>query len=153
MVIVLSWLHFTACTPSYFQPDEERAGLLLEWGGQQDREGLEALLVRCEESVGFSFGSGAAIKFVSDPNYHCSISSKTRIAGCWIQHFDLIVLEPAAELERTAICHELLHRQLFQRVGDADPSHGRPEWGRLSQALSQANSQRARVKSSSDAED
>ena len=73
----------TACTPAYFDPDEERAGILIEWGTQQDRAGLEEVVGACEESLGFRFVHGAAIKFVDDANRHCAIPSHTPVAGCW----------------------------------------------------------------------
>ena len=39
--------------------------------------------------------------------------------------------QPADPLSRTALCHELLHRELFARGGDPDYDHRRPEWGEL----------------------
>lgn len=122
--------------------EEERAGLLLDWGTQTDRASLEALIQECETSVGFGFKAGAAIKFVADPNHHCRIPNKRRVAGCWMQDFDLIVLEPAPRLGETAICHELLHRQLFERRSDPDNGHVAPEWSALAAGLSRFNASR-----------
>ncbi len=82
--------------------------------------------------MGFDFSRGAAAKFVRDPNQHCSLPANTKVAGCWIPQYDLIVLKPAASLSRTALCHELLHRQLYDRTNDPDYDHQREEWSRLS---------------------
>lgn len=133
MIAVVAVL--TSCAPAYFDPDEERAGILIEWGTQRDRAGLEEVVGACEESLGFRFVHGAAVKFVDDANRHCAIPSHTPVAGCWVSHFDLIVLEPAPSLAETAICHELLHRQLFDRITDADYHHRRHEWTLLASAL------------------
>lgn len=117
-----------ACGPAYFDEDEVRAGVSVDWGSQRDRGGLEALVASCEASVAMSFTGGASVKFVPDPNAHCGIPAEKPVAGCWIPRFDLIVLAPAPTLAQTALCHELFHRELYARDGDPDYDHLLPQW-------------------------
>lgn len=104
----------------------------MDWGSQADRDGFEELVTSCQASVRMSFTDGASVKFVADANAHCGIPDSTQVAGCWIPRFDLIVLQPAPRLESTALCHELLHRELFARDRDPDYAHRLPEWLLLS---------------------
>ncbi|AKU92411.1 hypothetical protein AKJ08_2798 [Vulgatibacter incomptus] len=115
----------------YFRAEEERAGILFDWGTQPGRDGVESLVASCEERVQLDYSKGASVKFVDDANVHCAIPAHTRVAGCWLPDNDLIVLETAPRLEDTALCHELLHRQLFVLRRDPDYPHVSPEWGLL----------------------
>lgn len=116
----------------YFDVDEERAGIAFDWGPMEQRSGVEELVASCESSLGFSFSDGAWVKFVPDANRDCHISEKQmRIAGCWLVEMDLVVLEPANDLGDTALCHELLHRELFVRDRDPDYQHVGSSWSSL----------------------
>lgn len=112
-----------------------RAGVMVDWGPQRDRDGFEDLVARCQASVRMAFTPGAAVKFVEDPNAHCGIPVERPVAGCWLSQYDLVVLIPAPTLRQTALCHELLHRQLYARDRDPDHDHLREEWSMLSALL------------------
>lgn len=124
-----------ACTPSYFEPDEIRQSISIDWGPQRERDSFDFVVERCETGLGMKFAHGAWVKFIHDPTTDCRTGHE-KVAGCWIHDFDLVLLAPAERLVDTALCHELLHRQLFLDVGDPDPGHRRQEWSDLGSILS-----------------
>lgn len=124
------------CGSGYFDSEETRGPVTLDWGEQGDRESLESLLAQCEAGVGLRFSKGARVKFLADPTEDCA-TSFAKVAGCWRMDLDLILLATAPRLAETALCHELLHRELFRIDGDADVRHHRDEWHQLSQAIQQ----------------
>lgn len=119
-----------------FERDEVRAEMVFDWGPQRARDGVEELIASCEEALGFGYAPGAWIKFVRDANRECELPAPPKVAGCWLMHFDVILVEPAESLASTALCHELLHRELYRREGDPDASHTGEAWARLSTGLS-----------------
>lgn len=122
------------CSPPYFSADEVRRSITIDWGPQQERGSLEEVLGECEEGLRMKFGAGVFLKFVSDPTPDCR-SGHDRVAGCWIHDFDLVLLAPARDLAETALCHEMLHRQLFLNKRDPDHKHLGPEWALLGSVL------------------
>lgn len=122
------------CSPPYFQADETRRQMTIDWGPQVERATFDEVFDRCEQGLSMRFAPGAYVKFLDDPTSDCRTGHE-RVAGCWIHDFDLILLAPADPLAATALCHELLHRQLFLDEGHPDPEHVRPEWALLGTVL------------------
>lgn len=127
---VVVWLCSVACAPAYFDADEIRQSISIDWGPQLERDSFDDLVQRCEAGLGMKFGRGAWVKFLADPTSDCRTGHE-KVAGCWIHDFDLVLLAPADRLVDTALCHELLHRQLFIDGRDPDPTHQRHEWSVL----------------------
>lgn len=122
------------CSPPYFQADETRRQMAIDWGPQVERATFDEVVDHCERGLSMRFAPGVYVKFLDDPTSDCR-TGHDRVAGCWIHDFDLILLAPADHLAATALCHELLHRQLFLDEGHPDAAHVRPEWALLGTVL------------------
>lgn len=94
-----------------------------------DQAGIDSFcehIKACESRLGIVFDRGATIKFEENAEDACFQGEN--VGGCWWLEYDLIVVEKRLSLEETALCHELLHRQLWITMFDADYAHKNPFW-------------------------
>lgn len=114
------------CTVPYHVPDESILGVEFDWNAQQNRDATGEI-ARCALLLGDGRHlGGARVHFTADASRDCRLTFD--VAGCWSTMLDdMIVLEPAATVEQTALCHELAHRARFyahgQMPGAEDGKH------------------------------
>lgn len=102
----------------------------VDWGTQQDREGLDDILAMAAQFMGDARLIGTVnIKFVDTydaATRACQQSVKS--AGCWDPNNDLIIAAKADVLSKTAVLHELFHRGSYVKWNDIDYNHCRRDW-------------------------
>lgn len=109
-----------------WQEDEELCGLRVKWNGQGDQANLCREVELCRSALGFEIAGLPGVEFVDDLLPHCL---RHHVAGCYTMDFDHIYLAHRDRIAETALCHELLHRELFLASGgDPDYRHASPLW-------------------------
>lgn len=112
-----------------FVYDETICGQHVAWGSQRDRDHDEfsSTIRECEVVINQKFDLGASILWVPGQ----SIQDCKYGDGCYYAFDDMINLLNTSTIHRSALCHELLHRQLWLDTGDADRDHKNPNFAIL----------------------
>lgn len=132
IVLIAAALLMVQCQTTWFHPDAEVCGVLVQWNAQPPvAEEMCRTIRHAEYNLGRKFLPGARAFFVADATKKCGYQDTgIKLVGCWDVGSDMAFLQYGFP---QAIAHELLHRdQCFENdYCPIDYDHSDPDWALL----------------------